>query len=52
LQAELYLRTGTYDRPKTTLAIDSAYAPLDSAQTVDAHALAMRSLQCYEWKDG
>ena len=22
LQAELYLRTGTYDRPKNTLAID------------------------------
>jgi len=25
LRAELYLRTGTYDRPKNTLAIDSAY---------------------------
>ena len=24
LQAELYLRIGTYDRPKKTLAIDSA----------------------------
>ena len=31
LQVELYLRTGTYDRPKNTLAIDSARAPLDSA---------------------
>ena len=30
LQAELYVRTGTYDRPKNTLAIDSARAPLDS----------------------
>ena len=30
LQAELYVRTGTYDRPKNTLAIDSACAPLDS----------------------
>ena len=30
LQAELYLRTGTYDRPKNTLAIDSACTPLDS----------------------
>ena len=36
LQAELYLRTGTYDRPKTTLAIDSACAPLDSALAIDA----------------
>ena len=26
LQAELYLRTNTYDRPKNTLAIDSARA--------------------------
>ena len=31
LQAELYVRTGTYDRPKNTLAIDPACAPLDSA---------------------
>ena len=30
LQAELYLRTGTYD-----LAIDSACAPLDSALAID-----------------
>ena len=36
LQAELYLRTGTYDRPKNTLAIDSACAPLDSALAIDA----------------
>ena len=36
LQAELYLRTGTYDRPKNTPAIDSACAPLDSALAIDA----------------
>ena len=36
LQAELYLRTGTYDRPKNTQAIDSACAPLDSALAIDA----------------
>ena len=30
LQAELYLRTGTYDWPKNTLVIDSACTPLDS----------------------
>ena len=36
LQAELHLRTGTYDRPKNTLAIDSARAPLDSALVIDA----------------
>ena len=38
LQAELYLRTGTYDRPKNTLAIESrsACAPLDSALAIDA----------------
>ena len=35
LQTELYLRTGT-DRPKNTLAIDSARAPLDSALAIDA----------------
>ena len=35
-QAELYLRTGTYDRPKNTLAIDSGRAPLDSALAIDA----------------
>ena len=34
LQVELYLRTGTYDRPKNTLAIDSARAPLDSALAI------------------
>ena len=34
LQAELYLRTGTYDRPKNTLAIDSARAPLDSVPSM------------------
>ena len=43
LQAELYLRTGTYDRPKNTLAIDSARAPLDSALAIDAPgAVALR----------
>ena len=36
LQAELYVRTGTYDRTKNTLAIDSACAPLDSALAIDA----------------
>ena len=36
LQAELYLRTSTYDRPKNTLAIDSACVPLDSALAIDA----------------
>ena len=35
LQAELYLRTGTYERPKNTLAIDSACALLDSALAID-----------------
>ena len=34
LYAELYLRTGTYDQPKNTLAIDSACAPLDSALAI------------------
>ena len=36
LHAELYLRTGTYDRPKNTLAVDSACAPLNSALAIDA----------------
>ena len=36
LQAELSLRTGTYDRPQNTLAIHSACAPLDSALAIDA----------------
>ena len=36
VQAELYLRTGTYDRPKNTLVIDSVCAPLDSALAIDA----------------
>ena len=36
LQAELYVRTGTYDRPKNTPVIDSACAPLDSALAIDA----------------
>ena len=36
LQAELYLRTGTFDRPKNTLAVDSACAPLDSALAIEA----------------
>ena len=43
LQAELYLRTGTYDRPKNTLAVDSACAPLDSA-------LAMRKIVKFKLK--
>ena len=34
--SELYLRPGTYDRPKNTLAIDSACAPLNSALAIDA----------------
>ena len=33
---KLYLRTGTYDRPKNTQAIDSACALLDSALAIDA----------------
>ena len=44
LQAELYLRTGTYDRPKNTLAIDSACAPLDSALAIDAVAPTLQLL--------
>ena len=36
LQAELYLRTGTYNRPKNTLAIDSACTPLNSALAINA----------------
>ena len=40
LQAELYLRTGTYDRPKKTLAIDSARQAL----AIDAY-LRMASYQ-------
>ena len=36
LQVELYLRTGTYDQPKNTRAIESARAPLDSALVIDA----------------
>ena len=44
LQAELYVRTGTYDRPKNTLAIDSACAPLDSAIAATALANAPRSI--------
>ena len=42
-QAELYVRTGTYDRPKNTLAVDSACAPLDSA-------LAMRKIVKFKLK--
>ena len=36
LRAELCVRTGIYDRPKNTLVIDSACAPLDSALAIDA----------------
>ena len=36
LQAELYLRTGSYDKPKNTLAINYACAPLDSALAIKA----------------
>ena len=43
LQAELYLRTGTYDRPKNTLAIDSA-----RALAIDAYPrIALSSMQIW-----
>ena len=49
LQAELYLRTGTYHRLKNTLVIDSARAPLDSALAIDApDAVALHVIE----KDG
>ena len=46
LQAEMYLRTGTYDRPKNTLAIDSARAPLDSALAIDAPGAVSLLVAC------
>ena len=50
LQAELYLRTGTYDRPKNTPAIDSACAPLDSALAIDAPgAVEPHGVYVLEW---
>ena len=45
LQAELYLRTGTYVRPKNTLAIDSACTPLDSALAIDMRPAPFKHLQ-------
>ena len=46
LRAELHLRTGTYDRPKNTLAIVSACAPLDSALVIDAPgAVELRGIE-------
>ena len=44
LQAELYLRTGTYDWPKNTLAMDSACAPLDSALAIDERSAPLHCL--------
>ena len=45
LQAELYLRTGTYDRPKNTLAIDSA-----RALAIDAYPrIALTKFQRQIW---
>ena len=41
LQAELYLRTGTYDRPKNTLAIDSACAPLATTTNLATFATVL-----------
>ena len=45
LQAELFLRTGTYDRLTNTLAIDSACAPLDSALAM--RPAPLHCLSCY-----
>ena len=50
LQAELYLRTGTYDRPKNTPAIDSACAPLDSALAMRPAPLNRLSGNGMEWR--
>ena len=49
LQAELYLRTGTYDRPKNTLAVDSACAPLDSALAMRPAPLNRMECSVLEW---
>ena len=48
LQAELYLRTGTYDRPKNTPAMDSACAPLDSALAM--RPAPLHCFECAEWR--
>ena len=53
LQAELYLRTGTYDWPKNTLVIDCACALLDSAlamRPAPLDCLVCHSYGTMEWR--
>ena len=47
VQAELYLRTGNYNRPKNALAIDSACALLDSALAIDMRPAPLNRVKCY-----
>ena len=46
VQAELYLRTGNYNRPKNALAIDSACALLDSALAIDMRPAPLNRVKC------